>query len=490
MWVVPNVPGLFDDEKVILTRLVSTLMRKTARNQLRRKYYDCHQTLRDLGISTPPNVRIGTVLGWPAKAVDAMVRRTMLDSWVASDGIDLAALGVENILDMNFFDRELPAALTSALIHSVVFGFVTAGSVGEPDAVIQFRSAEQATGEWDERARRLANALSVISTDDSGQPDALNLYLPNVVVMMRHDGNKWASDRVEHSLGVPVEAIPYRASLLRPLGSARISRPVMELTDAAVRTLVRTEIAAEFYNAPQRYVLGASEDAFKPAPIVEMSGTDLPHATSDGIQHYNRSGVPLTGWQILLGHLLNLTTDENGQMPQVGQFPQQSMEPNVAHFRMIAQTFAAETSIPLRSLGVVGDNPESAEAISEANKELELEIKHWQRASLSPALSRMLRLALTITHGGNPEDYQGIQPLWARPSSVSESGAADAVSKQVAALPWLAETEIVLRRLGYQDAEIVALLADKRHAEGVSAVDRLLTSTALGNRVSNGTPVE
>ena len=484
---VPTVPGLTVEETQTLTTLVDRLFRKAERNRLRRRYYDAKQSLRDLGISVPPTIQLRTVLGWPAKAVDVLVRRTMLESWVADDETDLVALGLDELLAANQFDRELPAALTSALMHSVAFGFVTAGLAGEPAALIQFRSAEQATGEWDDRRRCLANALSVISTDDAGQPDAMNLYVPDVVVAMRRDEKGWRVDRYRHRFGVPVEAIPFRPSLIRPMGSSRITRPVMELTDAAVRTLVRTEVSAEFYNAPQRYVLGAAERAFAegtvPAP---QADTDIWWETDDGVRHRGgdtssgpagtgNAGGTLAGWQALLGHVWTLTRDEDGNLPSVGQFPQQSMQPNVEHFRMLAQTFAAETSIPLRSLGVVGDNPESAEAIAEANKELELEIKHWQRAAITPALKRMVAIALAIANGGSVGDYRGVSPLWARPSSVSESGAADAISKQVAAFPWLAETEVALRRLGYSPEEIVSAFADRRRAEGAGRLDGLLT---------------
>src|SRR5690606_28014561 len=100
-------------------------------------------------------------------------------------------------------------------------------------------------------------------------------------------------------------------------GSSRISRPVMALTDSGVRTLLRTEVSAEFFNAPQRYALGAEESAFQDA-----------------------KGNAKSGWEVLLGRVLTLSKDEDGVIPQVGQFPQQSMEPNIAHFRMLAQAFA------------------------------------------------------------------------------------------------------------------------------------------------------
>src|SRR3546814_7117471 len=68
-------------------------------------------------------------------------------------------------------------------------------------------------------------------------------------------------------------------------------------TDAGMRTMRRTEVGAEFFNAPQRYALGADEDAFTDA-----------------------NGNPVPAWTIMLGRLLALSRDEDGELPQVGQF--------------------------------------------------------------------------------------------------------------------------------------------------------------------------
>ena len=47
----------------------------------------------------------------------------------------------------------------------------------------------------------------------------------------------------------------------RPFGHSRISRACMGLQQGALRTLKRSEISAEFYSFPQKYVLGTSGDA-------------------------------------------------------------------------------------------------------------------------------------------------------------------------------------------------------------------------------------
>jgi hypothetical protein len=52
--------------------------------------------------------------------------------------------------------------------------------------------------------------------------------------------------------------------------------------------------------------------------------------------------------------------------------------------------------------------------------------------------------------------------------------ASDAVVKQVSAFPWMAESAVTLRRLGYTKAEIDELLEDKRRSESASRLGALI----------------
>lgn len=448
----PRIAGLAPEHQAVLDRLVDRLVRKSARNRLRRRYYDYKNTLRDLGISIPPQLKhVETVVGWPAKAVDAMSRRTILEEFYLDDGGSTADLGLDALLEANRLAMVAPQAHTSALIHATAFGFVTAGdtAAGEPEALLTVRSAEWATATWDDRRRAVSEALSVVSVDDSGTPDHFVIYVPNLAIIARREGTRWDLRQVRHDLGVPCEPIPYRPSLDRPFGSSRISRPVMALTDSAVRTLLRTEVAAEFYNAPQRYVLGADADAF--------------------------GGK--SGWEVMLGRLLLLSRDEDGNLPTTGQYPQQSMEPNIAHFRMLAQAFASETSLPLRSLGVVGDNPESAEAIVEANKELELEIRHWEDATLKGAWKRLAVLMLRILDDtpAARERYAALRARFADPTTVSVIARADAFVKTAAAIPSLAETSVGLELAGLTQEQVERHLSELRRAAAPSVLERILS---------------
>ena len=53
-----------------------------------------------------------------------------------------------------------------------------------------------------------------------------------------------------------------------------------------------------------------------------------------------------------------------------GQFAQASMEPHAAELRSVATMFAGESSIPVNYLGIVQDNPASADAIRAAESDL------------------------------------------------------------------------------------------------------------------------
>ena len=458
----PRIPGLGSDLQDTLDYLVKKLIRKQPRNLLRRRYYDYKQTASMIGLNlTSDLARLGTVLGWPAKAVNSMVRRTILDKWITPEGLDADTIGLTHIIESNQLETEVPASLTACLMHSCSFGFVSTGGIGEPDALISFASAENATAEWDARIRGPIASLTVTSWDSHGVPNEMALYVPGQVVVLKRDGRSWDVEVCEYdeSLGLPVYPIPYQPLLGKPFGSSRISRPVMALTDSAVRTLTRTEIGAEFYNLPQRYVLGARPDAFKD------NGQDIP------------------GWLANLKSIWLLSRDKDSELPQVGQFSQASMEPNIAQFRMIAQTFAAETSLPLRSLGVVGDNPESADAITEANRELELEIKHWQTASLTPALRRMMGRALaTVDSSRTPDEWaRAVYPHWKRPDTVSLAAAADAVTKIDSVAPGFGASTVGLEMVGLEPDQIRRVQAEMRQTQGASAVDSLIGVGGYGS---------
>lgn len=452
---MPFVQGLPDEYRVELGVLFSQLQQKQSRNRIKRQYHDYKAGLKDLGISIPPSMRsVEAVIGWPAKGVEGLVKRAVLDGFSTPDGVDADSLGVTAVWEDNRLGVESRMAHTDAAVASCVFGFVQAGDVeaGEPDAVISLKSAEWATGIWDARRRGLSSALSVIDVNDAGQVTRFNYYRPNEVVAFRNTGKNWDVRRMRHDLGVPVEVLAHKPSLSKPFGKSRISRAVMSLTDSGVRTLLRSEVSAEFFSAPQRYALGVDEESFV--------GAD---------------GQPIPAWQAIIGRMFMASRDENGDIPTVGQFSQQSFEPHFAQIRQLASLVSSEFNMTPRSFGIVQDNPESADAIIEAKEDLVLDAKEFTD-TVAPAWKRLMVNALRIIDDSPAarEVYRGVRPHFRNPALPSVVSASDAVVKQIAAMPWIAETDEALEMLGYDRQQIEAMSSQRRR----SSVSQLLAERA------------
>lgn len=441
------VPGLSDDDQFALGELLNQLDARTPRNALRAAYYDAKYALRDLNIAIPPKFRnFEAVLGWPAKSVDVLSRRCNLDGFVIPGG-DGDELGVGELWDANNMDIEATQAHDSAMIHSCAFICTVLGdtSAGEPPVLMMVKSAFDATGMWDPRRRALRSALSIIERSDVGEPLYMVMYLPDRVVVMQRDGFglPWQVEERRHSLGrVPVEPLVFRPRLGRPFGSSRISRPVMSLTDSALRTVVRSEIGAEFYTAPQRWALNLPTEAFEGG-----------------------------GWSAILGRVLAVeppSLDDGVDpsfKPEVGQFPQMTMQPHSDQLRMWASLFASETSLPVSSLGVVQDQPASAEAIYAAKEELVVEAENADRV-FGVGWVRAVRNALMLRDGLSelPPEWLRLRAVWRDPSTPSLASAVDAAAKAVAVLPQLADSDVLLEKMGYSRTDIDRIRADQRRS--------------------------
>lgn len=439
-----RVPGLSDVEQDALRGLVEKWSKKLPRNVLRARYYDHKMVLRDMGLSIPQRMQnLETVVGWPSKAVDVLSRRVNHDGFVIP-GMDAESLGINAILQDNRFDIEAPQAHTSALIHATGFVATSLGDVqsGEPEVLMTCRDAMTGTGFWDERRRAMRQALSIVSVDDNMMPTLMVLYVDNAVMTIeRTPGGNWLVDRRTHRASRPlVEPLVYRPRLGRPFGSSRISRSVMSITDAAVRTALRTEVSAEFYSSPQRWAMGADASDFVDA-----------------------DGNPRTGWETILGKVWAIGRDDDGNVPEVGQFTQMTMQPHDDMMRTLATRFAGETNLPVSSLGIVQDNPASAEAIYAAKEELVIEAEATCATFGATWRSAMLT-ALQLREGWDqvPDDIARLRNKWRDPSTPSKASASQAVVEQVREGILPADSEVTYEQLGYDQTTIARLVADKR----------------------------
>lgn len=449
------LPGVSDDVTDVLNGLLEQLRLKKNRNLLRAAYYDGKRAIRQVGTVIPPHYyRLGIVLGWSAKAVDALARRCNLDGMVWSDG-DLDSIGFADMWQANNLDSEVDQVITSSLIHAAAFAVTTRGDStrGEPAALLHFKDALNATGEWDPRARRLKSLLSITGRDDNGDPTSLALYLDGVTITAENrDG--WDVDVQEHPWGVPAEPLVYKPRLGRWAGTSRISRPVMSLQDQATRAVIRLEGHMDVYSWPEMWMLGADESIFK-----------------------NADGSAKASWQVMLGRIKGIPDDDEAVQPRadVKQFPAASPEPHLAALNVVAKMFARETSLPDSAFALKDmANPTSAESYTASREDLIAEAEGACDDWRNP-LRRAVVRTLAIQNGLDevPESWRTIDTKWRSPIYLSRAQQADAGAKQIGAIPWLAETELGLELLGLDRQQVERAMSDRRRAQARATLETL-----------------
>jgi hypothetical protein len=275
-------------------------------------------------------------------------------------------------------------------------------------------------------------------------------------VHMTKERGVWTAKDRPHRYGVPVDPLRYKPRVGRPFGSSRISRAVMSYHEQALGVMIRADVNGIAYSLPRYALLGATEQAFQ-----------------------NADGSPKPTWQAAWDAIWAIGDDEemvaqgsNLARADIKQFHGQSPEPQNAHLRMLAQMFSGETGIPIGELGIVGDaNPTSAEALTVSRDDLIAEAESTTDG-WTPDISSAVTRALTMLNGSVPDDLD-IRPQWRNPMYVSRAAAADAGTKVIDKLPWLAETEVGMELLGLSPSQIERAMADRRRAEGRGVLEAL-----------------
>lgn len=448
------ITGVSDQELDVIRELFSEWASKYPKNLERSLYRDMKIRIKPTGnIPQEAIARVEAVTDWPEKAVTALAERSVFEGFVApgesQDPFELSA-----VLDANRFDIELPQAIDSTYTHSCAFITTARGDVqaGEPEVLVMAREALWSVALWDFRRRAVRAAMSITETDDHGEAIRADVFLPGVVIsLMRRPSGSWVSDRRANPLGeVPVEPLTYKPSLARPFGHSRINRAVANITDRALLAIVRAELSSDFYAAPRMYALGVTEDAFSRGK-----------------------------WRAAIDSWFAISKDEDGDTPSVGQFPQMTMQPLNDHYRTIATQFSGATGVPVSNLGIVTDNPPSAEALYADDRRI-VSTARTQNRIFGSALKRVAQRIVRLRDGGEvTPDLAQIDVAWANPAFTSPATSAAALAQLASVFPWLSESQVALEFAGFSQAEITRLMTDKSRYDA-RAFARALDTTQAG----------
>ena len=321
--------------------LQNKLKMKRLRVMQRYIYYDMKNVTFDFGISSPPELKLwNSVVGWCAKAVDSLADRLDFHGF-RDDVFDLTG-----IYDMNNKDVLFNSAILGALISSCDFIYISEDETGFPR--LQVIDGGNATGVIDPITMMLNEGYAVLERDEYGNPTKEAYFTFEYTAY--YEGGNLVETRVNKAPYPCLVPFVFRPDSVRPFGHSRISRACMSIMGSALRTVKRSEISAEFYSFPQKYITGLSSDAEK-----------------------------MDKWQATMSAMMSFTKDEEGDSPSVGQFQAASMAPHIEQIKGYASMFAGETGLSLDDLGFVTSNPSSAESIKASHEGLRLTASKAQK---------------------------------------------------------------------------------------------------------------
>lgn len=447
MLISPN--GLTEEEAVVLHKLLEVWQKKQPRNVLRQVYFEGRNAFQDLGIAIPPEIiqRIDPVMGWIETGVRALTDRSVLEGFVTPDAED-DPFGIDEILYDSKFMKFFPGATLSSAIHSCAFLRVddTSG-----DLRIRPQLADMSAGIWDRERYEIGAFLAVLEMD-MGAPVEMMMYLHEKIIHLAVlPGGRISVERFDNPLGrVSVAGLPHKPTLKRPFGHSRITRPAMYFTDSALRTIVRSEVQGEGFAGPQYWLMGADAKAF--------AGN-------------NR-------FKAVMGRVFGLTEDPDTQeVPDVKRFEGASPDAHVSHLRMWASLFAGDQRVPLNSLGVIQDNPSSAQAIYAAKEDLLNDAtnanKSWGQGAVDA-----LSMAVEWRDGEAAEGLRNLSAVFTPVGTVSPTDKAVAFGQLAPHIPGLAESEVGLEYAGFSREQILRLKGDLRKASISSFMDRVASGQA------------
>ena len=463
MAVLDIARPLTDHEQRTFSRMLTVVRRKANRNRLRTSYFESKKRLDKIGFSIPPHMQdFQVAIGWANKAVKVPARRIRPDGFTLGRQSQMLA-DLEEVFEDNQFAAVERMAIESSLQHSVAFVFTTPGEEvnGEPAVIVAARTALEATAEIDARTNRVIHALELV-----GRWEAL-LYVPGQTLKIEFIDRKWMVTAVYVGIPGRVMCTPYvwGRSLERPFGYSRITRPLMGYIDMGVRTMLRQEVNAEFYGAPQRALLGAEEEHFHDAKGNRISPLD---ALIGGV------------WA-----LPNTRDEETGDLvkPTLQQLSQATMQPHGDMLRTIGLMVSSETSIPVGYLGIIHDNPSSADAIRASEADL-ISVVDDELPSIGMSRVDLARNVLAVKYGEWTDamevELRGLRSHFKDPGTASKAAQADAGLKFTQTFPD-GDPEVAMEVYGLDKLQIERMTNYRSRQAAGSRLDALVAAAKSSN---------
>ena len=451
-----------------------------ARNARLSRYYDMKNALKELGISIPEGfINVNCVVGWCKKAVDAHAVRSVFDGFVFEGKKDET---LDELVRRNRLRSLVSQLGRSQRVHGIAFATAMRGAEGQPKAKARVYSANQACGLWNKDENRLDCGIVLVDVDDKGNATKYVAHFDDKVITFTRDGSAWEVSYEDNPLGQPMMvAFPFDPDLDRPMGHSLITPEVMGITDKAMRDVLRMEVGAEFFTFPQRYMLGVAEDLF--GGVAKDDGDGEGDGGNEDIDATEPANAPVSTdiakFKAYMGAIFAVSRDENGDIPQVGEFSASPAANFTAVFENDAQRFSGATNVPLAQLGVLSNNYTSSDALGAANDPLILSVEDTNRINgeaLEQLALMMMAIANNTTMDGLTPEQKSVQASWKDPSMPTIAARADAWSKLAGVDKEIVGTRVYYEGVGLPQATIDRLEDEKEQRSALVQLGAIVES--------------
>lgn len=455
---VEKIAGLGDVEREKLRELINVYRHHDSKNRLKSRYYEGHVTLGEvnLGIALPKGFS-GLEIGceWGAKTVDVLAARSMFDGFVNENGE--ADEELQKIVTENRLISEYRKNCRDELKFGCTFATLSADPTIK--CKIRFHTPKTAAALWNGAKGRIDCGMAIIDTvEDEYQknvwrPSLINLYTDDAIWVISKTGYSWTAEKLPHRMGRPLmEPMIWNATSEKPFGRSRIKEPVRRLIQGYVRTIANATIGLEFSTAPQKYLLGVTDEQFDEVVNKKFSQ--------------------------YIGNILAATSNpDTGEKPSFGQLMQGTITPHVEMIRILATQFSAATGLSVTDTGVVNDaNPTSSDAIlaqSQTLIQLAEDLNTGNGDSLRMIALMALAIANQTTMEDLPDEKKDIVAHFRNPAMPSIAATADAAVKIASTRQGFADTDIYLEMVGFDQADIRRIKSQETRARGLNLLEDL-----------------
>lgn len=428
-------------QKDLLLQLLQRLNEPAARYADLDRYYTGNQPLAFL--SPEAKVALGNRFGLmasniPRLAVTALAERLRITGFSGDAGLWADWVRCD-------MDQLSGVAHREALLLGDSYVICWADRYGRPNVTVE--SARQVAVLTDPGSRQIVAGIKRWEEKLANVTHAV-LYLPDRIVRLRAEqvGTVTATgfnvvEEITNPLGVvPVVNLRNTDRILGDRGGSEID-DLKPLVDALNKSLTDMMVTSETCARPRRWSSGIE---LSEEPVLDDEGNPV---LDEDDQPVMTETNPFPE-----SHKMMVSENENAKF---GQLQAADLAGYEASVRVILGQIQAVSTLPSAYLGVMTDQPPSADALRASESSLVARAEARQ-STFGRSWEQVARLMIAVRDGRDPNLIDDIRVSWADAATRSVAQEADAVVKMYQA--GLLSRDYALGKLGYSDDEIAKIV--------------------------------